>query len=112
MPQFEDCRHPYLIQVFPFCLVDWVWECNDKNIISAGCSGSAICLQVEAEEKAAVSAKEGLSKKLRDAEQRAEMLQDQITELEMSLERQRASADARCVSLPEQHLHAMLIWIT
>ena len=63
--------------------------------------GSAICLQVEAEEKAAVSAKEGLSKKLRDAEQRAEMLQDQITELEMSLERQRAAADARCALRPE-----------
>ena len=67
---------------------------------------------MEAEERAAVSAKEGLSKKLRDAEQRAEMLQDQITELEMSLERQRAAADARCVSLPEQHLHAMSFWIT
>ena len=58
-----------------------------------------ITLQLEAEEKAAVSAKEGLSKKAREAEQRADLLQDQVTELEMSLERQRTAADTRYMAI-------------
>ncbi len=52
--------------------------------------------QVEAEEKARVSAKEGLGKKLKEAEGRAESLADSVEQLQASLERQRATADLRC----------------
>ena len=52
-------------------------------------------MQVEAENRAAASAKEGLSRKLKEAELRAEMLLEQVADLQMSMERQRAAADAR-----------------
>lgn len=54
-------------------------------------------MQVEAENKAAVSAKEGLSRKLREAEMRAEMLAEQVSDLQMSMEQQRNAADMRWV---------------
>lgn len=52
--------------------------------------------QVEAEEKARSSAKEGLAKKVKDAEARAEGLADAVEQLQAGLERQRAAADLRC----------------
>jgi hypothetical protein len=58
-------------------------------------------LQVEAENRAAASAKEGLSRKLKDAETRVEMVSEQLSDLQSSLERQRAAADSRyCYPLP------------
>lgn len=50
---------------------------------------------MEAENRAAASAKEGLSRKLKDAETRVEMVSEQLSDLQMSLERQRAAADSR-----------------
>lgn len=52
--------------------------------------------QVEAEERAASSAKEGMERKLREADSRCEALTDTVQELRMGLERQRAAADLRC----------------
>lgn len=43
----------------------------------------------------AANAKEGLAKKLKDAETRADVLNEQISDLQASLERQRATADSR-----------------
>lgn len=51
--------------------------------------------QVEAEGKAAQSAKEGLSRKLKEAETRAELLAEQVADLQMSIEQQRNAADLR-----------------
>ena len=53
-------------------------------------------LQAEAEQKAAVSAKEGLQRKLREAEARVESLAETVEELRTGMARQQASADLRC----------------
>lgn len=55
-----------------------------------------VILQGEAEQRAAMSAKEGLSKKLKEADARAETLAEQVADLQASLERQRNDADTRC----------------
>ncbi len=55
---------------------------------------------MEAENRAAASAKEGLARKLKDAETRVEMVSEQLTDLQMSMERQRAAADSRYPPLP------------
>ena len=69
-------------------------------------------VQVEAENRAAASAKEGLSRKLKEAELRAEMLAEQVADLQMSMERQRATADARWASrqFPASYLEADSNW--
>ncbi|BDA43326.1 TATA element modulatory factor at C-terminar half [Coccomyxa sp. Obi] len=51
--------------------------------------------QVEAEEAARAAAKEGLGRRLRDAEARAESLAETVDELRAGLDRQRAAADMR-----------------
>lgn len=56
--------------------------------------------QVEAEEKANAAAKEGIAKKLKDAEARAEALEETVEELRTGLDRQRAAADLRSINLP------------
>ncbi len=56
--------------------------------------------QAEAEEKARTTAKEGLARKLKDAEVRAESLGDSVEELRAGLERQRAAADLRWGPIP------------
>lgn len=61
-------------------------------------------MQAEAEQKAAVSAKEGLQKKLRDAEARVESLAETVEELRSGMARQQAAADLRCSLLPCLHL--------
>ena len=53
-------------------------------------------MQVEAEEAARAAAKEGLGRRLRDAEARAESLAETVDELRAGLDRQRAAADMRC----------------
>lgn len=58
--------------------------------------------QVEAEEAARAAAKEGLGRKLREAEARAESLAETVEELRAGLERQRAAADMRCDSVTLQ----------
>lgn len=65
-----------------------------------------ICLQAAAEEKAAVSAKEGLEKRAREAESQAQQLADTVEELRLALDRQRASTELRYifVRLPTQLL--------
>ena len=50
---------------------------------------------MEAEKRVAAAAKEGLAKKLRDAETQAEVLSEQLSDLQASLERQRTAADSR-----------------
>jgi hypothetical protein len=50
---------------------------------------------VEAEEAARSAAKEGLGRKLREAEAQAESLAETVEELRAGLERQRAAADMR-----------------
>ncbi len=45
----------------------------------------------------AAAAKEGLAKKLKDAETRADVLSEQLSDLQSSLERQRAAADSRYI---------------
>lgn len=52
-------------------------------------------MQIEADKKLAAAAKEGLAKKLKDAETRADVLNEQLSDLQASLERQRAAADSR-----------------
>ena len=52
--------------------------------------------QVEAEEAARAAAKEGLGRRLREAEARAESLAETVDELRAGLDRQRAAADMRC----------------
>ena len=54
-----------------------------------------LLLQLAAEERAAAAAKEGLGKKLREAEGRAGALAETETELREGLKRQRAAADLR-----------------
>ena len=51
--------------------------------------------QVAAEEKAAASAKEGLGRRVREAEGTAQALADNVEELRLTLDRQRASAELR-----------------
>ena len=51
--------------------------------------------QVEAEQVARAAAKEGLGRRVRDAEARAESLAETVEELRAGLERQRAAADYR-----------------
>ncbi|KAK9829150.1 hypothetical protein WJX72_004204 [[Myrmecia] bisecta] len=51
--------------------------------------------QLESEERAASSAKEGLARKVKEAEARAESLAETVEELRLALERQRAAADLR-----------------
>ena len=51
--------------------------------------------QVEAEQAARAAAKEGLGRRVRDAEARAESLAETVEELRAGLERQRAAADYR-----------------
>ena len=53
-------------------------------------------MQVEAEQAARATAKEGLGRKLREAEARAESLAETVEELRAGLDRQRAAADYRC----------------
>ncbi len=55
-------------------------------------------VQVEAEEAARAAAKEGLGRRLRDAEARAESLAETVDELRAGLDRQRAAADMRSAS--------------
>ncbi len=50
---------------------------------------------MEAEEAARSAAKEGLGRKLREAEAQAESLAETVEELRAGLERQRAAADMR-----------------
>ncbi len=52
-------------------------------------------MQVEAEQAARAAAKEGLGRRVRDAEARAESLAETVEELRAGLERQRAAADYR-----------------
>ena len=52
-------------------------------------------MQVEAEQAARATAKEGLGRKLREAEARAESLAETVEELRAGLDRQRAAADYR-----------------
>ena len=54
-----------------------------------------LLLQLAAEERAAAAAKEGLGKKLKEAEGRADALSETVAELRAGLERQRAAADLR-----------------
>lgn len=58
-----------------------------------GRSGRA---QVEAEQASRAAAKEGLGRRARDAEARAETLAETVEELRAGLERQRGAADYRC----------------
>ena len=52
-------------------------------------------LQAAAEESAAVSAKEGLEKRAREAESQAQALADTVEQLRLTLNRQRASTELR-----------------
>ena len=54
-----------------------------------------LLLQLAAEKRAAAAAKEGLGKKLKEAEGRADALSETVAELRAGLERQRAAADLR-----------------
>lgn len=62
-------------------------------------------MQVEAEQAARATAKEGLGRKLREAEARAESLAETVDELRAGLDRQRAAADYRsgCHTRPSWH---------
>jgi len=51
---------------------------------------------VEAEEGARAAAREGLGRRLREAEARADALGETVEELRAGLERQRVAADLRC----------------
>lgn len=51
--------------------------------------------QAAAEEKAAASAKEGLARRAREAEAAAQALAENVEELRLTLDRQRASAELR-----------------
>ena len=51
--------------------------------------------QAAAEEKAAVGAKEGLARRAREAEATAQALAENVEELRLTLDRQRASAELR-----------------
>ena len=62
-------------------------------------------MQVEAEQAARATAKEGLGRKLREAEARAESLAETVEELRAILDRQRAAADYRLAAA--QDLHSM-----
>ena len=62
-------------------------------------------MQVEAEQAARAAAKEGLGRRVRDAEARAESLAETVEELRAGLERQRAAADYRSAGhAPPAHL--------
>lgn len=50
---------------------------------------------MDAEQRAAANAKEGLKKQVKEAEARAEAMEDTVEELRVGLERQRAAADLR-----------------
>ena len=52
-------------------------------------------VQAAAEEKAAASAKEGLGRRVKEAEASAQALVETVEELRLTLERQRASAELR-----------------
>jgi len=54
-------------------------------------------VQVEAEQAARDAAKEGLGRKLRDAEACAEALAETVEEMRAGMDRQRAAADYRSV---------------
>ena len=56
---------------------------------------ASFALQADAEQKAAVSAKEGLQRKLKEAEARVESLAETVEELRNGLARQQAAADLR-----------------
>lgn len=57
-------------------------------------------MQIEADNRAASAAKEGLARKLKEAETRSDMLAGQVSDLQASLERQRAAADQRWLPHP------------
>ncbi len=61
--------------------------------------------QAAAEEKAAASAKEGLGKRVKEAEASAQALAESVEELRLTLDRQRASAELRYPSQPHRHNH-------
>lgn len=52
--------------------------------------------QAEAQEGSRAAAREGLGRRLREAEARAEALAETVDELRAGLERQRVAADLRC----------------
>jgi len=56
--------------------------------------------QVEAEEGARAAAREGLGRRLREAEARGDALAETVEELRAGLERQRVAADLRCALRP------------
>ena len=58
------------------------------------------CVQAAAEERAAASAKEGLGRRLKEAEATAQALTETTEELRVTLDRQRASAELRYAVLP------------
>jgi hypothetical protein len=76
-----------------------------------------LTVQVEAEQAARAAAKEGLGRKLREAEARVESLAETVEELRAGLDRQRAAADYRsellptpAMRLPKQRHGAFLPW--
>ncbi len=73
------------------------WHCytvNDKaNRVTVSHT-----VQAAAEEKAAASAKEGLGRRVKEAEASAQALAETVEELRLTLDRQRASAELRCIA--------------
>ena len=55
------------------------------------------CTQMEAEQKVAAAAKEGLQKKLAEAEARVATMSDMVEDLRSGLAQQRDEAGLRCV---------------
>ena len=55
-----------------------------------------LCLQAEAEKKAADAAKEGLHRKLAEAEARVSSMLDTVEDLQAGLAQQQQEAGARC----------------
>ena len=64
------------------------------------CPFTASFSQAAAEEKAAASAKEGLGKRVKEAEASAQALAESVEELRLTLDRQRASAELRYLASP------------
>jgi len=65
------------------------------HLFLCSCVPSLLHSQAAAEEKAAASAKEGLGKRVKEAEASAQALAESVEELRLTLDRQRASAELR-----------------
>ncbi len=108
---------PSFICIFLYSLTHLLTHSGIRSYVHLSIQGPSIRLlvnlslqsllhsQAAAEEKAAASAKEGLGKRVKEAEASSQALAESVEELRLTLDRQRASAELRYPSQPHHHTH-------